>query len=105
MDAREEKGLVIAAQSNINKTDKSYLVPSQTGKGLYLVNVDSEPACRCPDFEARHLPCKHIYAVEYVIQQEERPDGTTIITKAMRVTYCKNRTAYNTAQTREQEHF
>ena len=45
MEAREEKGLVIAAQSNINKTDKGYLVPSQTGKGLYLVNVGDEPTC------------------------------------------------------------
>lgn len=105
MDAREEKGLVIAAQSRINKTDKGYLVPSQTGRGLYLVNVDGEPACSCPDFEARHLPCKHIYAVEFTIRREERPDGTTILTKTMRITYGQNWPAYNAAQTHEQERF
>lgn len=74
MEAREEKGLQIAALSRINKTDKGYLVPSQTGKGLYLVNVGSEPACSCPDFEARHLPCKHIFAVDTsVLFQELNP--------------------------------
>ncbi|MDO8751926.1 MAG: transposase [Dehalococcoidia bacterium] len=105
MEAREEKGLQIAALSRINKTDKGYLVPSQTGKGLYLVNVGNEPACSCPDFEARHLPCKHIFAVEFTIRREERPDGTTIVTKTMRVTYGQNWPAYNMAQTHEQERF
>jgi transposase len=105
MEAREEKGLAIAAQSKLTKTDKGYLVPSQTGKGLYLVNMDSNPACSCPDFEARHLPCKHIYAVEFTIRREERPDGTTIVTKTMRVTYGQNWPAYNAAQTHEQEQF
>jgi hypothetical protein len=105
MEAREEKGMVLAAQSNITKTDKGYLVPSQTGKGLYLVNVDSEPACSCPDFEARHLPCEHIYAVEFTIRREEMPDGTTVVTKTMRVTYGQNWPAYNMAQTHEQERF
>ncbi|MBI2170661.1 MAG: transposase [Chloroflexi bacterium] len=105
MEAREEKGLVIAAQSKINKTDKGYLVPSQTGKGLYLVNVGSEPACSCPDFEARHLPCKHIFAVEFTIRREENADGTTIETRTMRVTYGQNWPAYNMAQTHEQERF
>lgn len=105
MEAREEKGLQIAAVSKLTKTDKGYLVPSQTGKGLYLVNVGSEPACSCPDFEARHLPCKHIYAVEFTIRREERSDGTTILTKTMRVTYAQDWPAYNAAQTHEQEHF
>lgn len=105
MDAREQKGLEIAAQRKINKTDKGFLVPSQTGKGLYLVNVDGEPACSCPDFEARHLPCKHIYAVEFTIRREEHPDGTTVLTKTIRVTYGQDWTAYNDAQTHEAEHF
>lgn len=105
MDAREEKGLAIAVQSKLTKTDKGYLVPSQTGQGLYLVNVGSEPTCTCPDFITRHVKCKHVWAVEYVIQREERPDGTTVVTEAVRVTYSQDWTAYNTAQTREQEHF
>lgn len=105
MDARQERGLQIAALSNISKTDKGFLVPSQSHKGLCLVNMDGEPVCTCPDFEERRLPCKHIYAVEFTIQRETRPDGTTVLTKTMRVTYGQNWPAYNAAQAHEQEHF
>lgn len=105
MDAREQRGLEIAALSRIAKGQQGYLVPSQSGKGFYTVNLDGEPFCTCPDFEKRLQPCKHIYAVEYVIQREERSDGTTVVTKAMRVTYGQDWRAYNMAQTREQEHF
>ncbi len=104
MDARQERGLQIAATVKLTKTDKGYLVPSQTGKGLYLVNKNGQDAlCTCPDFEARREPCKHIYAVEFVIQREENPDGSVTYTK--RVTYTQQWTAYNQAQTHEGEQF
>ena len=63
------------------------------------------PACSCPDFEKRHQRCKHIYAVGFIIQREERPDGTIVETKAMRMTYRQDWPAYNAAQTHEQERF
>ena len=100
MDARQERGFQIAAAAELTKTDKGYLVPSQTGKGLYLVNGT---ACTCPDYAERKQPCKHVYAVEYVIQREENPDGSVTYTK--RVSYTQQWTAYNAAQTHEGEHF
>ena len=106
MDAREEKGLVIAATSRIEKNKLSWKVPSQSGNGSYVVNLDQgEPFCTCPDFEARHLPCKHIHAVEYVIQRETKPDGTVTITEAIKVTYNQEWHTYNEAQTHESERF
>lgn len=106
MDERQERGLVIAATSKIEKNKLGWKVPSQAGNGTYIVNLDhGEPFCTCPDYEARHLPCKHIHAVEYVIQRETKPDGTTTYTKSIKVTYNQNWTAYNNAQTHEQEHF
>ncbi len=100
MDARQERGLAIAATAQLTKTDKGYLVPSQTGKGLYLVNGE---ACTCPDYAERKQPCKHVFAVQFVIQREENPDGSVTYTK--RVTYTQQWTAYNEAQTHEGEHF
>ncbi len=106
MDARQERGLVIAATSKIEQNKLGWKVPSQSGNGTYIVNLDhGEPFCTCPDYEARHQPCKHIHAVEYVIQRETKPDGTTTYTESIKVTYNQNWTAYNSAQTHEQEHF
>lgn len=64
MDARQERGLVLAATSKIEKNKLGWKVPSQSGNGTYIVNLDrGEPFCTRPDFEARRLPCKHIHAV------------------------------------------
>lgn len=106
MDAREEKGLVIAATSKIEKNQLGWKVPSQSGNGSYIVNLDQgTPFCTCPDYETRHLPCKHIHAVEYVIQRETKADGTTIETKSMKVTCTQEWPAYDEAQMHEQERF
>jgi transposase len=106
MDAREEKGLVIAATSKIEKNQLGWKVPSQSGNGTYIVNLDhGSPFCTCPDYETRHLPCKHIHAVEYVIQRETKADGTTTYTKSVKVTCSQEWPTYNEAQTHEQERF
>jgi transposase len=60
-----------------------------------------EPTCSCPDHEARRLKCKHIHAVEFSIRRETGPDGTTTVTKTVRVTYAQDWPAYNAAQTHE----
>lgn len=106
MDARQERGLVIAATSKIEKNKLGWKVPSQSGNGTYIVNLDhNEPFCTCPDFETRHLPCKHIHAVEYVIKRETKPDGTTTYTQSVKMTCTQEWTPYNEAQTHEQERF
>jgi uncharacterized Zn finger protein len=43
------------------------------------------PLCTCPDFEARNQKCKHVFAVEYVIQRESNPNGTETVTETMTV--------------------
>ncbi len=106
MDAREERGLVIAATSKIEKNKLGWKVPSQSGNGSYIVNLDhGSPFCTCPDFEKRQQPCKHIHAVEFVVKRETKPDGTTIETKSIKMTCTQEWTAYNDAQTHEQERF
>ena len=106
MEAREERGLAIADLGGIVKTPVGWKVPSQAGKGTYVVSLDGDkPFCTCPDFEARQQPCKHIYAVEFTIRREENPDGTVTEPRTMRVTYGQNWPAYNMAQTHEQERF
>jgi transposase len=118
MTERRQKALAIAAKSKIAKKGDTWLVPSQSGNGHYKVNANDPdwPTCTCPDFELRHARCKHIYAVEIVIEREQSitqtTDGdvtTTTVTETVkvtkRVTYKQDWTAYNTAQTNEKHLF
>jgi transposase len=109
MDARQEKGLVIATTVHMHRVGPTFIVPSQSStKTRYTVDVQRK-RCSCPDFELRQLPCKHLFAAEYVMQRETvtTPDGETRVTEthALRVTYGQDWASYNKAQTTEKEHF
>jgi SWIM zinc finger len=111
-EARKQRGAEIAAQNKIRHTPNGYLVPSQSGWGKYAVIVEGpKPKCTCPDFELRGEPCKHIFAVQIVIQQSFSFDGETVtetvtVTKTVeRKTYPQNWPAYNRAQTTEGDLF
>src|SRR5579862_700757 len=68
---RQEKGLEIAATAKLQRKGRAWLVPSQSGKGRYtVIPDDAEPFCSCPDHEEGGHKCKHLFAVEYVIQRE-----------------------------------
>ena len=109
MNTRELKGKEIAARLKIVRKENKWIVPSQTGKGKYTVDIDGDvPHCTCPDYELRGLKCKHIYAVEYTIKSEtSTEDDTTTVTTTItkRVTYKQDWPAYNMAQTNEKAHF
>ena len=101
-DGRQQRGMAIAAVVPIQKNRLGYQVPSQSGNGSYVVSVEDEPFCTCPDFEQRQERCKHIYAVEFTVQRDQAPDDTP---ETVRVALGPSWTAYNLAQTNEQELF
>ena len=108
-EGRKNRGLAIAALAVIEKNLLGYRVPSQSGNGAYIVNLDDydEPICSCPDYEMRLAPCKHVYAAIYS-QQRQTPApaiGGLGGTKAVGVTYPQNWPAYNAAKTHEGDHF
>ena len=113
MEAREQKGLEIAAKSKLQRAGDRWFVPSQSAKyGLYYeVKPDAaKPHCTCPDFESRQLHCKHLFAVEYVIQREftyneETQTQTVTETVTVKQTYKQEWSAYNAAQTNEKDRF
>lgn len=104
MDARAERGLEIATHKNVRQRGNLWIVPSQSGGDAYTVDYETGH-CTCPDHTIRQKRCKHIYAVEYTITREEKPDGTVIVTKTKRVTYKQNWSAYNAAQQEEKTRF
>ncbi len=109
MSEREQKALQIAAKSKLTRKGDTWLVPSQAGPKKYTVDPNPQsPSCTCPDFEARQLRCKHIFAVEIVIEREYTDDGETRTlteTVTVRKTYKQEWSAYNKAQTNEKAHF
>ncbi|MBM4401581.1 MAG: transposase, partial [Crenarchaeota archaeon] len=106
MEVWQQRGLVIAESNQVQKNKLGWKVPSQSGNGTYIVNLDhGEPFCTCQHFESTHKKCQHIYAVEFIVQKETKPNGTEVITKTMRVTYTQDWPIYNAAQYHEQERF
>jgi transposase len=119
MEAREQRGLAIAALCRIiPEQDGTWLVPSQSKPGHYRVNLNplspKVPMCTCPDYEERGEPCKHVFAVQFVVKRETHADGSVTVTETLtitgkttaeRPTYRQNWPAYNAAQTHEKEKF
>jgi transposase len=105
MEAREIKGLEIAAKSKLTHKGNMWLVPSQSNKEKYSVALGEEKSnCTCRDYEFRNDKCKHIFAVEYTVEREQTADGQTVVTETVKVTrktYTQNWPAYNAAQTHE----
>ena len=108
MDAREQRGLVIAALCKLNKTEQGWLVPSQSGEKIYTVNVQSQ-TCTCPDHQEAGFKCKHLFAVEFTLKRETDRNGNVIETKTLtfteKKTYTQNWPVYEQAQHEEKHRF
>ena len=108
MDAREQRGMEIAATQRLRRSKAGWVVPSQSDATISYMVASDVPgfkglSCDCPDFDLRGLPCKHVFAVEYVMRREN-PDGS-VVTEAVRVTYTQDWASYNAAQCAEKETF
>jgi transposase len=83
-------------------TGDTYYVPSATNaSGGYVVDLACG-SCSCPDHTDRGTVCKHLWAVRYVRHELTMPDGSSVVTESIRVTYPQNWPAYNRAQTSEE---
>jgi transposase len=105
MNAREERGLIIAATCRLSRADDgTWRVPSQSGDAIYRVNLEAK-TCTCLDHTDGGQTCKHYYAASIVHKRDVLPDGTVIETKSItlteRKTYKQDWPAYNVAQATE----
>lgn len=112
MDAREQRGLIIAATCRLNRlNDGTWLVPSQSnnsGNATYRVNLEAK-TCTCLDHVDGGNVCKHYYAAMIVRKRDVLPDGTVIETKTITLTekkvYKQDWPRYNYAQATEKRRF
>jgi transposase len=103
MDAREQRGILIAAMTGIDRQNGAWLVPSQTTPDRkYAVKLDGQGSCTCPDHIEAGFTCKHIRAVRIVLKRELGMDGaiteTRSITFEEKKTYSQDWPAYNRPQ-------
>jgi transposase len=117
MEAREQRGLVIAATARGIKRKSGHLwtVPSTQGAGhpCYHVNPEKK-TCTCLDHQEAGQFCKHLYAVKFVIQREFQFDEETgiatetetmVMQTVKKTTYKQNWPAYDAAQINEKSKF
>jgi transposase len=109
MDARMQRGVVIAAMVKLHGKDGHWSVPSQSCAKVYAVDPVAQ-TCTCPDHQEWGHKCKHLYAVEITIKREISEDGSTITeTKSITFTekrkYSQNWEAYNESQRVEKARF
>ncbi len=109
MDAREQRGLVIAALCKLNKKDGVWHVPSQSDANRTYCVDPKAGSCTCPDCRENgdgHV-CKHQWAVRFVLKRETKSDGTVVETKSIefveKKTYTQDWPSYNVAQDIEKE--
>src|SRR3954469_25232875 len=98
MDAREQRGRVIAAMCKLGQSNGRWFVPSQSDASKRYTVDPQKKTCTCPDHAETGFHCKHLYAVEIVIQRELFDDGTVTETKSVtfreEVKYTQNWPAY-----------
>jgi transposase-like protein len=91
---REQRGSEIAHKkgNQVSRIDDClYTVKSQSGNGEYTVcQVDNELVCECPDYQFRHVKCKHIFAVELSKSLREATKKITPIENIGECVYCKS---------------
>lgn len=100
---REERGREIAKRGGIRKLGALWSVPAQSpgsDASFYVVDV-VEQTCTCPDYELRHVACKHQEAVLFWLAWEGVVSSDGAVVPAKRKTYAQNWPAYNAAQTTE----
>ena len=106
LNPRQQRGAALAkckTRSFRKIADGTYYVPSQTSAGAgYVVDVTGGK-CSCPDHETTGGVCKHQWAVRYFRHELELPDGSTVVTEGLRLTYTQDWAAYNKAQVEEKE--
>jgi hypothetical protein len=109
MDAREQRGIIIAATVKLVESHGVWVVPSATrGDKRYMVDPKKQ-SCTCPDHQETGFKCKHLYAVEFTVKREQSVDGTVTETRTLTFTekkvYTQDWANYNLAQSEEKNRF
>jgi transposase-like protein len=90
---REVRGYAIISKGDTPKQiDKdTFVIPSQNGNGEYTITMKGKPTCTCPDFMERNKDCKHIHAVRFYLDfnNKVKTENKGIVEEKQACPYCK----------------
>ena len=91
---REVRGYAIISKGDTPKkiSKNTFTIPSQAGNGDYTITMKPKPACTCPDFEKRQKECKHIHAVKFYLDfnNKVKTENKGIVSEKQSCPYCKS---------------
>lgn len=111
VELRKRRGREIAARLRIKKEDDGWKVPSSKSvhKHYKVIVEPTNVSFTCSDHEETGQRCKHIYAVECLIEEEQKKSRSLAEFEPIRPlkpTYRqKNWPAFNASQMHEEEEF
>ena len=70
---------------------KTFSIPSQHDNGEYTVTIGKKPTCTCPDFKERKKDCKHIHAVKFYLDfnNKVKTENKGIVNEKQSCPYCQ----------------
>ncbi|HJX06282.1 MAG TPA: DDE-type integrase/transposase/recombinase [Candidatus Nanoarchaeia archaeon] len=87
------RGYAIISKGDIpRKIDsKTFIIPSQHDNGEYKVTLKRKPVCTCPDYKERRIDCKHIHAVRFYLDfnNKVKTENKGIVSERPACPYCK----------------
>jgi len=91
---REVRGYAIISKGDTpNKISKdTFTIPSQRGEGNYTITIGNKTTCTCPDFENRKKDCKHIHAVRFYLDfnNKVKTQNKGIVSEKLVCPYCRS---------------
>jgi len=91
---REVRGYAIISKGDTpQKVGKdTFTIPSQQGNGEYTINMKPTLSCTCPDFVGRGKDCKHIHAVRFYLDfnNKVKTENKGLVAEKQSCPYCKS---------------
>lgn len=72
--------------------NKTFVIASQHDNGEYKVTIGKKPTCTCPDYKERKIDCKHIHAVRFYLDfnNKVKTENKGKVEQRLSCPYCKS---------------
>lgn len=91
---REVRGYAIISKGDTPQRtgEDTFTVPSQNGNGTYTVIMKGKATCTCPDYQSRMMDCKHIHAVRFYLDfnNKVKTQNKGVVAERQGCPYCKS---------------
>ncbi len=89
---RAVRGYAIISKGDVPKKidENTFTIPSQNGNGEYTIKKGAKWKCTCPDHKERKMDCKHIHAVKFYLDfnNKVKVENKGIVKQKPKCPYC-----------------